>query len=244
MAGRHPGERSDGRKHTGERSDGRKRRERGSITVEEILSGAFEVATTVSIDSLSMPQLARHLDVGVTSIYWYFRRKDDLLDAMTDRALDEYDFTAPSIDADNWRESLAQHARMMRTTFRDNPILCDLVLIRGSYGRAAVQGAIAKLESPVAALVRAGLDAEHAFDTYSAIATHVRATVIMERLQDKMPGIAPRGDGDRAIIDAATMPTIAEAIGRGHRMGVADDINFEYVLTCILDHAAGLTAQR
>ncbi|MGU3498576.1 TetR/AcrR family transcriptional regulator [Mycobacterium sp. C31M] len=221
----------------------RTRRERGSISVEEILNGAFEVAAEVSIDNLSMPQLAKHLDVGVTSIYWYFRRKDDLLDAMTDRALDEYDFTASSIDAGNWRQSLAHHARMMRKTFRGNPILCDLVLIRGSYGRAAVQGAIRKLESPVAALVRAGLSAEDAFDTYSAIATHVRATVIMERLQDKMPGITPRADGDRGIIDAATMPTIAEATERGHRMGVADDINFEYVLECILDHAQGLTAR-
>jgi len=62
----------------------RQRRERGSISVEEILTGAFEVAAHVSIDNLSMPVLARHLDVGVTSIYWYFRRKDELLDAMTD----------------------------------------------------------------------------------------------------------------------------------------------------------------
>ncbi len=221
----------------------RRRRERGSISVEEILTGAFEVAARVSIDNLSMPQLAKHLDVGVTSIYWYFRRKDDLLDAMTDRALDDYDFTAPSIDAGNWRESLAHHARMMRKTFRANPILCDLILIRGSYGRAAVQGAIQKLEPPVAALVRAGLSAEDAFDTYSAIATHVRGTVVMERLQDKMPGIAPRRDGERNLIDATATPHIAEATGRGHRMGVADDINFEYVLTCILDRAEGLARQ-
>ncbi len=221
----------------------RQRRERGSISVEEIVTGAFEVAAEVSIDNLSMPQLARHLDVGVTSIYWYFRRKDDLLDAMTDRALDEYDFTAPSIDADNWRESLAHHARIMRKTFRAKPILCDLVLIRGSYGRAAVQGAIRKLEPPVAALVRAGLSAEDAFDTYSAIATHVRGTVIMERLQDKMPGVAARQDGERSLIDAAVTPHIAEATGRGHRMGVADDINFEYVLTCILDRAESLARQ-
>src|SRR6476659_5201542 len=130
--------------------DTRRRRERGSLSVDEILKGAFEVAERASIDNLSMPILAKHLDVGVTSIYWYFRRKDDLLDAMTNRALDEYDFTAPSIDTGNWRESLAHHARIMRKTFRSNPILCDLILIRGSYGRAAVQGAIQKLEPPVA----------------------------------------------------------------------------------------------
>ena len=66
----------------------RRRRERGSISVEQIVNGAFEIAAEGSIDNLSMPVLAKHLDVGITSIYWYFRKKDDLLDAMTDRALD------------------------------------------------------------------------------------------------------------------------------------------------------------
>jgi hypothetical protein len=47
----------------------RRQRERGSISVDEIINGAFEVAAEVSIDNLSMPVLAGHLDVGVTSIY-------------------------------------------------------------------------------------------------------------------------------------------------------------------------------
>jgi AcrR family transcriptional regulator len=84
----------------------RRRRERGSISVDEILNGASEVAAEVAIDNLSMPLLARHLDVGVTSIYWYFRKKNELLDAMTDRALAQYEFTVPFIDASNWRASL------------------------------------------------------------------------------------------------------------------------------------------
>ena len=135
----------------------RQRRERGSISVDEILNGAFEVAAEVSIDNLSMPLLARHLDVGVTSIYWYFRKKDELLDAMTDRALAQYEFTVPGIDASNWRESLRNHAQTMRRQFLDDPVLCDLVLIRGHYGVHALHGALHEIEQPVAALVEAGL---------------------------------------------------------------------------------------
>jgi AcrR family transcriptional regulator len=99
----------------------RRRRERGSISVDEILNGAFEVAAEVSIDNLSMPLPARQLDVGVTSIYWYFRKKDELLDAMTDWALQRYEFTVPCIDASNWRASLRNHARTMRRQFLDDP---------------------------------------------------------------------------------------------------------------------------
>jgi AcrR family transcriptional regulator len=97
----------------------RRRRDRGSISVDEILNGAFEVAGDVSIDNLSMPLLAKHLDVGVTSIYWYFRRKDELLDAMSDRALERFEVTAPSIDASNWRESLRSDAQNRYIGFAD-----------------------------------------------------------------------------------------------------------------------------
>ena len=53
------------------------RRARGSISAEEIIAGAFDVAGRVSLSEFSMPMLAKHLGVGVTSIYWYFRKKDD-----------------------------------------------------------------------------------------------------------------------------------------------------------------------
>jgi AcrR family transcriptional regulator len=200
----------------------RQRRERGSISVEEILTGAFEVAAHVSIDNLNMPVLARHLAVGVTSIYWYFRRKDELLDAMTDRALAQYEFTVPDIDASNWREALRNHARNMRRQFREEPVLCDLVLIRGHYGMRALHGALHEIERPVAALVEAGLTPEQAVKTYGAISVHSRGSVVLQRLQQKTEGFpAQRSNGNRYI-------------------GFADDIDFDNILDSILDHAQHL----
>src|SRR4029079_14143581 len=160
----------------------RQRRERGSISVDEILNGAFEVAAEVSIDNLGMPLLARHLDVGVTSIYWYFRKEDELLDAMTDRALAQSEFTVPGIDASNWRESLRNHAQTMRRQFLDDPVLCDLVLIRGHYGVHALHGALHEIEQPVAALVEAGLTSEQAVETYGAISGRTRGAVALGAL--------------------------------------------------------------
>jgi AcrR family transcriptional regulator len=203
----------------------RRRRERGSISVDEIINGAFEVAAQVSIDNLSMPLLARHLDVGVTSIYWYFRKKDDLLDAMTDRALAQYEFTVPDIDASNWRESLRNHAQTMRKQFLGDPVLCDLVLIRGHYGMPALHGALHEIERPVAALVEAGLTPEQAVETYGAISVHTRGSVVLQRLQQKTEGFpTPEGYGERYI-------------------GFADDIDFDYILDSILDHAGSLIAE-
>jgi AcrR family transcriptional regulator len=207
-------------------SQQRRRRERGSISVDEIISGAFEVATEVSIDNLSMPLLARHLDVVVTSIYCYFRKKDELLDELTDLALAQYEFSVPDIDATNWRESLRNHAQTMRKQFHGDPVLCDLVLIRGHYGMPALHGALQEIERPVAALVAAGLTPEQAVETYGAISVHSRGSVVLQRLQQKTEGSpAQRGDGNRYI-------------------GFADDIDFDYILDSILDHAETLIESR
>ena len=197
----------------------RQRRERGSISVEEILTGAFEVAAHVSIDNLSMPVLARHLDVGVTSIYWYFRRKDELLDAMTDRALAQYEFTVPDIDASNWREALRNHARNMRRQFLEEPVLCDLVLIRGHYGMRALHGALHEIERPVAALVEAGLTPEQAVKTYGAISVHSRGSVVLQRLQQKTEGFplnaaTVTGTSDSPTISTSTTSSTASSITR------------------------------
>ena len=204
------------------KADTRKRRDRGSISADEILQGAFDVAARVSIDHLSMPVLAKHLDVGVTSIYWYFRRKDDLLDAMTDRALERFEFTVSTIDASNWRASLRDHAHTMRKHFRDNPILCDLVLIRSQFGSSAVRNALQKIEQPIGALIEAGLDAGQAIAVYGAISVHTRGSAVLERIQDKAEDFpVQRPNGKRYI-------------------GFADDIDYDYILESILDHAQTL----
>lgn len=220
----------------------RQRRERGSINPDDIISGAFELAEQVSIDNLSMPLLGKHLGVGVTSIYWYFRKKDDLLNAMTDRALSKYVFATPYVEAKDWRETLRNHARLMRKTFMGNPILCDLILIRAALSPKAARVGAQEMEKAIANLVEAGLSPEDAFDTYSAISLHVRGSVVLHRLHEKNQSSE---DGMRSIeeavaVDPQTTPLIAQVTGKGHRIAAPDETNFEYGLECILDHASQL----
>ena len=220
-------------------ADKRQRRERGSINPDDIISGAFELAEQVSIDNLSMPLLGKHLGVGVTSIYWYFRKKDDLLNAMTDRALSKYVFATPYVEASDWRETLRNHARLMRKTFMGNPILCDLILIRAALSPKAARLGAQEMERAIANLVEAGLSPEDAFDTYSAVSVHVRGSVVLHRLYEKnqTADSGPRAIEDAVAIDPATTPLIAQVTGQGHRIGAPDETNFEFGLDCILDHA-------
>jgi AcrR family transcriptional regulator len=219
----------------------RQRRERGSINPDDIIKGAFELAEDVGIDNLSMPLLGKHLGVGVTSIYWYFRKKDDLLNAMTDRALKQYVFATPYVEARDWRETLANHARTMRKTFLANPILCDLILIRSALSPRAAKLGVAAVEKAIESLAEAGLSPEDAFDTYSAVSVHVRGSVVLQRLYDKNRAGDGAGDFEETmVVDAATAPLLAQATAKGHRIGAADDFNFDYGLECLLDHAERL----
>ncbi len=216
----------------------RPRRERGSINPDDIIKGAFELAEQVGIDNLSMPLLGKHLGVGVTSIYWYFRKKDDLLNAMTDRALRQYVFATPYVEAKDWRETLANHARTMRKTFMGNPILCDLILIRSALSPRAAKVGVQEVEKAIDSLVEAGLSPEDAFDTYSAVSVHVRGSVVLQRLTRRTAAETARATSRDHVIDPETTPLLAHAgTRRAIRIGAADDHNFEYGLECILDHA-------
>lgn len=220
----------------------RQRRERGSINPDDIIKGAFELAEEVGIDNLSMPLLGKHLGVGVTSIYWYFRKKDDLLNAMTDRALRQYVFATPYVEAKDWRETLRNHARTMRKTFMGNPILCDLILIRSALSPRVAKLGVQEVEKAIAGLVEAGLSPEDAFDTYSAVSVHVRGSVVLHRLREKNRA-ANEGPSDleeSMSIDADSTPLLALVTEKGHHIGAADDKNFEFGLDCILDRASRL----
>jgi AcrR family transcriptional regulator len=223
-------------------ADKRQRRERGSINPDDIIKGAFELAENVGIDNLSMPLLGKHLGVGVTSIYWYFRKKDDLLNAMTDRALRQYVFATPYVEAKDWRETLRNHARTMRKTFMGNPILCDLILIRSALSPRAAKLGVQEVERAIESLVEAGLSPEDAFDTYSAVSVHVRGSVVLQRLREKNRADdgGPSDIEETWTIDPESTPLLAQVTEKGHHIGAADENNFEFGLECILDHASRL----
>ena len=225
----------------------RKRRERGSIDPEEIINGAFELAEEVSIDNLSMPMLGKHLGVGVTSIYWYFRKKDDLLNAMTDRAITRYQLPAAmKTTGDDWRTQLHGHAHSMRKAFLAHPILCDLLLIRSTMSTKAGAMGAKEIERIVALLMDAGLSLEDAYDSYSAVQLHIRGSIVLERLyqRSKAEDSGNVAYYENLVITPEATPLLAEAEANGWVAGAPNDHNFEYVLGCILDNTERLIASK
>lgn len=206
----------------------RRRRQRGSINADDIIAGAFEVARRVSLDQLSMPALADHLDVGVTSIYWYFRRKEDLLNAMTDVAVDKLIETLPTIrDDEPWQEILIEHFRNRREVHRDDEILSDLLFIRTStYSRDATRRVFEIEEAIIQHLVDAGFTPLNAFMVYNTASVYARGMIIHERILrlSKAPTLDAR---QLRMTDWSTMPLLSSLIDKHPLAGTTDD-DFEF----------------
>lgn len=202
----------------------RRRRQRGSINAADIVAGAFEVARRVSLDQLSMPALAEHLDVGVTSIYWYFRKKEDLLNAMTDVAVDAYVRDVPPLASGlPWQDMLYQHFESTRALHSKDEILSDLILIRTStYSRDAARRVFEAEEDIIGRLVDAGFTLENAFRVYNAASVYTRGMIIHDRILRLSN--TPTLDGrQRRMTDWSSMPLLESLIDRYPLAGTTDE---------------------
>ena len=238
------------------------RRPRGSITPDDVIAAAFELAEDISLASLNMPKLAKHLDVPVTSIYWHFRKKEQLLDAMLDHAIREYHFVTTFVDGETWDQALRTHFRQMREVFRQNPVLCDLVLLRvGELSPEATRTAIGRIEAVVETLVNAGFTPDDALEVYLAFSVHSRGSALMEHLSRKQgTGAAPMStrvlnsdvigadflaQASPTAMRVATLamaatdatPRLHELANRGRTVA---DTNFEFTLDALIDKAKQL----
>ena len=206
----------------------RTRRQRGSISAEEIVNGAFEVARGGSLDQLSMPTLAEHLGVGVTSIYWYFRKKQDLLNAMTDVAVDKVAREIQIFEPDTpWQQVISEYFASQRRIHGEDEILSDLLMIRTStYSRDATRRVFELVEGVVAHLVAAGFTPANALRVFNTISVYTRGVIIHGRILQLSN--APTLDGrQKRMTDWSSMPILASLLDDYDLAGTRDE-DFEF----------------
>jgi AcrR family transcriptional regulator len=205
----------------------RKRRARGSISAEEILRGAYELASEESLEALSMPRLAQRLDVGVTSIYWYFRSKDELLDTLAERAMAEFarQFTVP--DDLPWDEHLHAYFRNFRRLLREQRLLCDLIVMRGPhFTPAADRLAAQRIDLVLQKLVSAGFPPDTAMFAYSSLSVFTRGSVALERTAIA-EGRPPLDAGTYAgVPEVSVLPRLEQQ----HPLSMTGDEDFDFGL--------------
>jgi AcrR family transcriptional regulator len=202
----------------------RTRRNRGSLSAADILKGAFEVAEGISLEKLSMPELARHLGVGVTSIYWYFRKKEELLNAMNDVAVERFVRAMPPLTpGETWQQALREHFAAQRQVLRADATMADLMLIRTStYSRAAGRRVFELEEALLAILIEQGFTPDNALHVYNAISVYTRGNIIHDRILrlSDTPTLDRRG---RRLSDWEGMPILGALTAKYPLAGTSDE---------------------
>jgi TetR/AcrR family tetracycline transcriptional repressor len=131
---------------------------RGSLSRDRIVDAALELVDRGGIEELSMPKLARHLGVGVMSLYSHVESKDDLLDALVQRVLEA---VAPPTGGD-WRESIRRHFGELRAALCDHPGIGAVL----THKNVAVPAVFDILEGNLAVLRAGGLTPDDTVTTY------------------------------------------------------------------------------
>jgi AcrR family transcriptional regulator len=159
------------------------RRPRGSLSAEEILDAAWALVLEGGLDALRMPALARRLGAGVTSIYWYFRTKDELLLALAERATDEFFTKLPPMGNGRWDEELQRHFRAFRAELNRTPVYVELFSLdpRSVLARPAIVPVVAqRLEREVGMFVALGVAPRDALRLYATAWTYTHGFVLLE----------------------------------------------------------------
>ena len=218
----------------------RKRNPRGSLNREVILAEAFRLCRGESLDELSMPKLAKRMGVGVTSLYWYFHTKEELLLAMLAQVSDEFLQALPDHDGLPWDEHFRRYFGDMRRIFLRNDMACDFLVMRADVSMNAPNNYfMSRLNREVGILMAAGLSPEAATRGYQAMSVYTTGTV------QKIRQLSLRGESPNEKMFRINDPEVMRVIGvqypnlaitgpYWHRTYSAD-VDYEFGLNSIIE---------
>jgi TetR/AcrR family transcriptional regulator, tetracycline repressor protein len=188
---------------------------------------AIALADAEGLDALTIRRLARELRVTPMALYWHFRTKDELLDALASQIWSEIDTNAEA--GAPWPVQLRALLDSLVQVLRAHPSASHLLMADEKQSPATLQATEVTLEVPR----RAGFDARHA----SAVARNALWIGLMLAISE--PGYnlslteAERAEDQRrnmlqlAMLPPHRYPRLVEAAAP---MTASDDPDFHYRL--------------
>lgn len=148
------------------------------LSIERILTAAWELVEEEGLDGLSTRTLAARLDVKSSALYWHIKNKAELLSLMLERVLQQsFTFDDQGLEWKEvaWRLCHQQHAAML--AHRDSGRIASIAV-----PSARIQSEIMpRMYQPFLA---AGLDEEDALAAAGLMITFILGWVIYEQRTD------------------------------------------------------------
>lgn len=188
-----------------------------AIGRDRIVDEALLLLDEVGIDKLSTRKLAERLGVRQPALYWHFRNKSELLDAINSEMLLRYHCDRLPKPGQDWMTFTLANARSIRRT---------LLSVRdGARLTAGTRPSVAEFadaEKVLQLYVDTGFSAEEAFGIAICVTRYVVGYVLEEqgeRERDRMDEDLPKTD---FVAELAPFPLLAEALGTFHSVGTVN----------------------
>lgn len=168
-----------------------------------ILDTALELLNEVGVDALSTRAIAQRLGVQQPALYWHFKNKQALLEAMNGEILARASDARTPRPAETWQDFLSRNARGFRQallSYRDGA--------RVHAGTEAAPDDLDHVEAQILHLTAAGFSPGQALQLFVAVSRFVVGCVLEEQASP-ITGSAQQARLDEA---ASAYPALAEAI--------------------------------
>ena len=169
------------------------------LTRESIVAVALSLLDQVGHEGLTTRRLAKELGVRSPALYWHFRSKRDLSDAIALAMIAPCDWPGPrtaGLEPEEWLAARARAFRKALLTHRDGAVI--------HAGTSPSAELLPGLDEQIAALVSHGLSPDDALRTLQAISRYTVGWVLEEQAaaQREEKGITSLGDGMSTLGEA------------------------------------------
>ncbi|HEY1388682.1 MAG TPA: TetR/AcrR family transcriptional regulator C-terminal domain-containing protein [Ktedonobacterales bacterium] len=213
--------------------------QRPSLSREQIVRAAIELADAEGLEALTMRRLATKLDAGAMSLYWHIPNKEDLLDLMLDVAFGEV--APPERLSGDWRADLRLFAHLMLGVLRRHTWLPSLLSSRMLPGPNTLR----YVELFLADLDGLGLDDSAIADILSTVDAYVDGFAQREAAAAETRRQAGMTEAEwqaaltayfQQVLSNGQYPMLARVIAANTDNNA--NANFESGLECVLDGIA------
>ncbi|MEO5805788.1 TetR/AcrR family transcriptional regulator C-terminal domain-containing protein [Devosia sp.] len=178
-----------------------------AIEPRKIVEEALALLNEVGIDKLSTRKLAERLGVQQPALYWHFRSKSVLLDAVNSAMVARFHTARVPKPGQAWWDFTIEYARSMRTTLlsvRDGARL--------TAGTRPSATDFADAERTLEVYVNAGFSAEEAFNISISVTRYVVGYVLEEQGERERHEEDGVRETDDPMAEVAQFPLLHQAL--------------------------------
>jgi AcrR family transcriptional regulator len=194
-----------------------------------VVAAALRIMDEEGLEAVTMRRIGRELGVEAMSLYNHVRDKEDILEAVCEAVMAEFDYPEPSPD---WEQMIRRGAGSWRRLLKAHPNVITL-LSESKHPLTSVE-ALRPTELAFQILRSAGLSESEAVQAYRVFGGYIIGFVLMEvgsAFAGSAGAVEPRGA--ELASAAAELPVMAELIP--HLLECDPDANFEFGLDLLIE---------